>query len=198
MGAAGVGGAMSLAIVPCSRKQANDFIRLHHRHHRPTPGDKFCIGAADDGRVCGVAVVAHPVARALMDGKTLEVRRVATDGTKNACSLLYSACRRAAFAIGYTRLLTYTLPEEGGASLRASGWECDGERASQPWTFKANGRRGRKAHHAGPANDWPTGAKVRWHTKRDGWPGELAWPESEEASPQGELFTEGVGMTRLT
>ena len=59
---------------------------------------------------------------------TLEVTRLCTDGTKNACSFLYGKAARAAFALGYRRIGTYTLPDEGGASLRAAGWKLIGER----------------------------------------------------------------------
>jgi len=116
----------SLVIVPLSLPEANAFVELHHRHHRPCVGHKFSVGAAVGGEIVGVAIVGRPVSRVLDDGMTLEVNRVATDGTRNACSALYGACRRATFALGYTRLLTYTLPAEGGASLRASGFRLLG------------------------------------------------------------------------
>jgi len=51
----------------------------------------------------------------------VEVTRVATDGTPNACSLLYAAAWQAAKALGYRTLLTYTQKGESGASLRAAG-----------------------------------------------------------------------------
>ncbi len=59
---------------------------------------------------------------------------MATDGTKNACSMLYGAAWRAARALGWLRLVTYTLPEEGGASLRAAGWRCIGEAGGGSWS----------------------------------------------------------------
>jgi hypothetical protein len=83
---------------------------------------KFCIGAADDEDVLrGVVVVGRPVARMLDDALTLEVTRTATDGTRNACSLLYAAAWRAAKALGYQRLVTRTQRGETGASLPAAG-----------------------------------------------------------------------------
>ena len=105
-------------------KQAKEFVAAHHRHHKPPLSHKFSIGVADDdGVLVGVAMCGRPVARMLDDGETLEVNRTATDGSKNANSLLYGAAWRAAKALGYRRLVTYTQEGEGGASLRASGWE---------------------------------------------------------------------------
>jgi hypothetical protein len=112
-----------------TRAEAHAFVRRHHRHHKPSVSDKFCLGVAAADIVVGVAVVGRPVARALDDGWTLEVTRVATDGTRNACSALYGAAWRAARALGYRKLVTYTLPEEGGASLRGAGWRVVAERA---------------------------------------------------------------------
>ena len=124
-----MGSQPHLTIVPLPLAEANEFVRQHHRHHRPTVGHKFSLGVADDdGVIRGVAIVGRPVARHLDNGLTLEVNRVATDGCSNACSALYGACRRAAFALGYQKLVTYTLATEPGTSLRAAGWKCLGER----------------------------------------------------------------------
>jgi len=123
------------------REDAHEFIRRHHRHHKPGPGDKFCVAVADeDGTVRGVAVVGRPVSRMLDDGWTLEVTRCCTDGVANACSMLYGACARAAFAMGYKRIGTYTLPEEGGASLRAAGFRLLGEAGGGSWSCKSRPR----------------------------------------------------------
>lgn len=116
-----------IAIVPVKHADANEFVRRLHRHNRPTLGAILCAGVARDGELCGVAIAGRPVARRLDDGLTLEILRVCTDGTRNACSMLYGAIRRAAKALGYTRVITYTLPSEGGASLRAAGYRFDGE-----------------------------------------------------------------------
>lgn len=124
---------MTLTIIPITFVEACEFIRQFHRHHSPPVGYKFCIGASDGENVVGVAVVGRPVARNLDDGWTMEVTRLCTDGTRNACSLLYGACRRAAFALGYKKIVTYTLPEEGGASLAASGYKCIGEAGGGHW-----------------------------------------------------------------
>src|SRR6185437_14364544 len=98
------------------------------RHHLPPNGGKFALAVADEtATIRGVAIVAQPVARLLADGWTAEVTRVATDGCPNACSALYGACWRAARAMGYRRLVTYTLASEPGTSLIAGGWKCIGE-----------------------------------------------------------------------
>lgn len=127
-----------LHIVPINLDEANEFVRTHHRHHQPVPGCKFCVavarGGADGLTVVGVAIVGRPIARMEDDGWTLEVNRSCTDGTRNANSMLYGACRRATWALGYKRLVTCTLPEEGGASLRAAGFRCIGMAGGGPWS----------------------------------------------------------------
>lgn len=123
-----------LTLTPINLAEANAFVAEYHRHHKPVPGAKFAVAVSDaNGKVRGVAIVGRPVSRMLDKGWTLEVNRVATDGARNACSMLYGAAWRAAKALGYRRLITYTLPEEGGASLRATGWTCIGERGGGSW-----------------------------------------------------------------
>ena len=112
-----------LVAVPITFAEAKAFVKLHHRHNDPPLSHKFSIGAALNGVIVGVAIAGRPVARRLDDGWTLEVSRVATDGTRNACSFLYGAVRRCGKQMGYRSFVTYTLPKESGSSLRASGWE---------------------------------------------------------------------------
>lgn len=131
---------MSLRIVPVTLEEANAFVAVHHRHHKPTIGHKFSIAVADNSGVRGVAIVGRPVARGSDDGWTLEVNRCCTDGIRNGCSMLYGAAWRAAKALGYTRLITYTLPQEGGASLRAAGWTLIGLRGGGNWNTPARPR----------------------------------------------------------
>jgi hypothetical protein len=131
---------VSLIITPINFDEANAFISKFHRHHKPMQGCKFCVAVSDDEKVVGVAIVGRPVARMLDNGWTLEVNRCCTDGTKNACSMLYSASWKAAKALGYQRLITYTLPEEGGASLRASNWKCLGLKGGGNWNVKSRPR----------------------------------------------------------
>lgn len=125
--------------MPCTLAEANDFVRRHHRHHRPVVGHKFSIAAAD-AVVRGVAIVGRPVSRVRDDGWTLEVTRCATDGAPNAPSMLYASAWRAARAMGYRRLGTYTLRSEAGASLRAAGWRVVGEVAGRSWSCSSRPR----------------------------------------------------------
>lgn len=123
-----------LALVPVSLKDANAFVAEHHRHHKPTRGHKFSIGCKADGRLVGVAIVGRPVSRYLDNGLTLEVNRLCTTGVQNACSMLYAAAARAAKAMGYHKIITYTLDTEAGTSLRAAGWKCVGLAGGERWT----------------------------------------------------------------
>lgn len=123
---------MSLDLVPVSFADACAFVAEHHRHHAPPVGHKFSFGVAHDQVLVGVAIVGRPVARPFDDGRTLEVTRVATDGTPHAASMLYAAAWRASKALGFRRLVSYTQRGESGASLRAAGWTVIAERPPRP------------------------------------------------------------------
>ena len=116
-----------LAIYTIPFAEASEYVRRHHRHCKPPTGHIFSIACYSAGRLCGVAMCGRPVARRLDDGKTIEVNRVATDGTKNACSKLYGAACKHAEAKGFSRVITYTLVTETGASLRASNFMLEAE-----------------------------------------------------------------------
>ena len=134
---------MSLAVTPINLDEANAFVEQHHRHHKPVPGAKFCVAVSKDDEVRGVAIVGRPVSRHIDDGWTLEVNRCCTDGTRNACSMLYATAWKAAKAMGYTSLITYTMESEGGASLRGAGWRCVGKattRVGQGWNVRSRPR----------------------------------------------------------
>jgi hypothetical protein len=120
--------------------EANDFVHLHHRHHKPVIGHVFSIGAAMDGDIVGVAIVGRPVARMRDDGVTAEVTRLCTDGTENACSFLYGASARASFALGFKRIGTYILATEPGTSLTAAGWRLIGEVRGRSWSCASRPR----------------------------------------------------------
>lgn len=144
-----------LEIVPLTISDAKVFVAQHHRHHRPPVSGLFAVGAAEGELVKAVAIVGRPVARGLDDGWTAEVTRLcAIDGARNACSMLYAACWRAARAIGYRKLVTYTLATESGASLRAAGFKLVAEVRGRSWSCKARPRVDRH----------PTQAKLRWET----------------------------------
>lgn len=125
---------MALEIRPCDFQTAQYFVAEHHRHNKPPVGHKFSISCYDGDRLCGVVMVGRPVGRYFDNGLTLEVNRCCTDGTRNACSMLYGAAWRAAKALGYKRLVTYTRASEPGGSLRAAGFHCDGSAGGTHWT----------------------------------------------------------------
>lgn len=119
--------------MPIERKDAAALIAALHRHHEPVMRDKYRVAAWHDGQVVGVVQVGNPVARALCDGKTLEVVRLCTDGTKNACSFLYGAAARIAREMGYSKIITYILDTEDGTSLKASGWTKEADIRGHAW-----------------------------------------------------------------
>ena len=129
-----------LELFPISFADACEFIRIHHRYMKPPQGHKYSIAAAKDGKVVGVAMIGRPVSRHLDTGLTLEVRRVATDGTKNACSFLYAAAWRAAKNLGYKKLITYILSSESGVSLYALDWVCVGQAGGGSWNVPSRPR----------------------------------------------------------
>jgi len=145
---------MSLLLHPLTITEARYFLAKNHRHRKRITGAFFAIGVAREGEEepCGIILVGRPVARLLQDGWTAEINRCCTDGTPNACSKLYGAAKRAALALGYKRLVTYTLPEEGGASLRASGFRCIASAGGGPWSRRNRPR----------VDDHPQQKKIRW------------------------------------
>lgn len=143
---------MTLAVTPCTLREARAFVSAVHRHHRAPQGGLFAVGVQEAGVVRGVAIVGRPVSRHFDDGFTAEVTRVATDGVRNGCSMLYGACWRAARALGWRKLITYTLAEEGGASLRAAGWRVVGETSGGTWSRPSRPR----------VDTHPLQAKLRW------------------------------------
>lgn len=132
-----------LEVVAVELKLANEFVARLHRHHGPERGHRFSIGVVrlDTRQLCGVAIVGRPKARMINQRRIVEVTRLATDGTRNACSLLYGAAARAAKAIGYEEIITYTLEEEPGTSLRAVGWEEVALVRAEQWSRPSRARR---------------------------------------------------------
>ena len=141
-----------LHITPITLRAANEYVSNYHRHHKPTRGCKFCIACYDGDRLAGVAICGRPVSRCLDNGLTLEVNRLCTDGTYNACSKLYGACKRIAKEMGYKKIITYILESENGSSLKASGYICEGKAGGEMWTGKRSGR----------DNGVPKEKKTRW------------------------------------
>ena len=141
-----------LQIVPITFAEASAFVAQHHRTHKPSLSAKFCVAVAFGEEIVGVAVCGRPVARSLDDGWTLEVTRTCTDGTKNVNSMLYGACARAAKALGYRRIGTYTLKDEPGTSLKAAGWRITWELKGRSWDCQSRPR----------VDKHPTQDKIRW------------------------------------
>jgi len=141
-----------LELQPISYLEACTFINKNHSHHRAPQGWKFGIAVNDGEKVVGVITVGRPVSRILDNGWTLEVTRCCTDGTKNAASKLYGAAARAASALGYKRLITYTLQSETGTSLLAAGWKSLYVTPGRPWNSASRPR----------VDTHPLGQKTLW------------------------------------
>lgn len=131
---------MALRLTPVTLREARSYVEQYHRHHRPPAGGIFAIAVSESDDVRGVAIIGRPVARGFADGWTCEVTRLCTDGTKNACSMLYGAAWRAARAMGYRRIVTYTLASEPGTSLKAAGWRVLHEVSGRSWHCKTRPR----------------------------------------------------------
>lgn len=145
-------GNVALELVPIDLLTANDFVRRLHRHSKPTVSHKLSVGVQRDGALRGVAIAGRPVSRALDDGWTIEIYRVCTDGTRNACSKLYAACCTSARGQGYRKAITYTLDSEPGSSLRAAGFGPVAEVTDRQWDCPSRPREERDL----------IGGKVRW------------------------------------
>lgn len=141
-----------LHLQPIAFDEACEFIRSHHRHHLPPVGWKFGIAVNDGEKVVGVVTVGRPVARHFDNGWTLEVTRCTTDGTAHVASMLYGAAWRAAKALGYKRLITYTLASETGTSIKAAGWKVVGEAGGGSWNVPSRPR----------VDKAPIGMKTLW------------------------------------
>lgn len=143
---------MGLRVVPLTLKQLNAFVTEHHRHHKPVRGHRFSLGAMLDDNLVGACSVGRPVARGCDPYMTAEVTRLVTDGTRNACSILYAAAARACAAMGFHKIQTYILDSEPGTSLKASGWAYEADTYGREWKHTAGPRR----------TDQPNCAKRRW------------------------------------
>jgi hypothetical protein len=145
---------LKLHVVPLELKEANTLVEKLHRHHKPLKFHRFSIGCvAEDGTLVGGAIIGPPVATAISRKDVLEVSRLVTDGTPNACSILYAAAARAGKALGYKKIQTYILDTEPGTSLLAAGWEFEVKTQAKSWvTAKRPNRR----------TDQPICPKQRW------------------------------------
>lgn len=169
-----------LTIVPLELQEANRLVSLWHRHHQPTVGHRFSLGVVtDDGVAHGACIVGRPVARLASGRGVLEVTRLVTDGTPNACSALYAAAARVGKAMGCVRIQTYILDDETGVSLKASGWVCEGQAGGGQWKH-TDGKPRR--------TDQPTGAKQRWALQLNSDRPDVVLPESTSEYEQPEIF----------
>lgn len=148
---------MSLTLTPVTITEARAFVDLHHRRLPAPVSGLFAVGIARQNEIVGVAIVGRPSARYRDRGYTAEVTRVCVlDNVPNGCSMLYSACWRAAKAIGYTMIITYTGTDESGISLRAAGWYLIGQTHGRLWSSPARTR-----------NDLNPGVKSIWAKGQD-------------------------------
>lgn len=145
---------MTLQLQPIDQDEAFAFVDKHHRHHKAPRGWKFGIAVNDGEKVVGVVIVGRPVSRIIQQREpfTCEVTRCCTDGTPHVASKLYAAAWRAAKAMGYTRLITYTLIEESGVSLKAAGLR-------ELYTSKGGTWNNNVRHRV---DKHPTGQKTLW------------------------------------
>lgn len=132
---------MRLWVYPISLRDARQMVNDIHRHHKAPQGGKFAIGLKADGDPVGCIIVGRPVSRGSDDGYTAEVTRVAVrEGVPNGCSKLYRAGWRAAEAMGYEQMITYTREDESGTSLKAAGFRIDGTVAARSWNAPSRPR----------------------------------------------------------
>jgi hypothetical protein len=145
-----------IKVVPLTVTEANAHVKKHHTHHDPVQGGLFAVGVEEDGRLVCVAIAGRPVARALVG--CLEVTRVASDGTtKNAASKALGAIMRAAAALGYKRLVSYTLATEAGTSYKACGWHQAAFVRGREWSCPSRKRK--------PSKQPVDKIRWEWHVK---------------------------------
>lgn len=152
---------MTLRVYPLTLPQANELVTQFHRHHKPVQGHRFSLGVQDGSKTVGACIIGRPVSREIDPYLVVEVSRLVTDGTKNACSILYAAAARASAAMGFVYI--HILEEEPGTSLRAAGWSFDGFTSGGDWNHS-------KANTGTRRTDQPMGIKQRWKRELNPWP----------------------------
>lgn len=138
--------------VPTTLAEANAFVGEVHRHHGEVVGHRFSFGVEVDGKLVGIVICGRPVAPKTEQYKILEVTRLCTDGTKNACSFLYAAAAKVGKIMGFKRAQTFVLPTESGVSLKAAGWVFDGACEKSGHGFQS--RPNRKSDPHPPKHRW--------------------------------------------
>lgn len=142
-----------MKIVPLELKALNALVASLHRHHKPVQGHRFSIGVEHAGKIVGGCSVGRPTARLTNQKTVVEVTRLVTDGTKNACSILYAAAARVSSELGYDKIQTFILEDEPGISLIAAGWKMEAESKGGSWTRESRPNR---------RMDQPQGKKHRY------------------------------------
>lgn len=134
-----------LMLWPLKRDEANAYVKEHHRHNAPVTGDLFRVGLRYGDEIVGVAMVGRPISKELQnrEPQTCELLRLCVrDGApRNAIRTLHGAVLRAAWALGYNRVITYTLASESGNTLRDAGYRTLGEkRKGRSWNTRSRPR----------------------------------------------------------
>lgn len=128
-------------VVPITGRAARAWIERTHRHLPKLQGALFAVAVSLDGEVVGVATAGNPPRVWQGTGRFVITRCAALSDLPGVgfnpdtgqpwpapvCTMLYAALCRAGRALGYREAWTYTLSEEHGTSLRASGFEQAGE-----------------------------------------------------------------------
>ncbi|MCZ7375310.1 MULTISPECIES: XF1762 family protein [unclassified Micromonospora] len=147
---------------PISYRQACAYISGHHQQRERPQGHTFSLGLTNQaGHLIGVAMVGRPDVRHHDDGLTAEVTRLATDGPRNAHSVLLAAAWRVARRMGYRRMITYTRTDRPAAGLRAAGWKVVTE------TPPAHGRN-RLSRHRAPRSTGDA-TRTHWQVTTEDW-----------------------------
>lgn len=125
-----------------------------HRRRKRVQGGMWCVSVRSGEQIVGVAIVGWPAKEWTTDElDTLCVLRCSViEGHRNACSMLYGACWKAARAMGCESMVTYTDLDEPGTSLRAAGWTDGGVTDGGEWDRPT--RRRRAAVNAEPKRRW--------------------------------------------
>ena len=151
-----------LRLVDIEQRDAKDFVNAYHEHLDAPPGWRFGKAVINGQTVVGVIWVGRAVARSYNKDTVTEVNRCAVRRDipaalrRNACSMLYGWASREAEKRGFSDIITYTLAEEEtGVTLKAAGWECEGEAGGGSWNSPSRPR----------VDKGPTVLKVRWRKR---------------------------------
>jgi hypothetical protein len=132
-----IGGGNKMQHLNLKLSEAQNFVKRFHRHSKPLKRHMFSIGAyskfliLSDNELVGfpigldgIVTVDRCSSAWSKERNFIELRRVclAPKAKKNTASFLIGKAKVACFAMGYTKIVTYTQPHESGSSLLASGF----------------------------------------------------------------------------